>query len=94
MQQREALTARYCTRCYAPTRNAAEAIDSLGRCERLLYGSRKPCGGIFRSAVLKDLAECDTCDATGIADGRNCPECRGAGYMPGVVEKPSRQLSN
>jgi DnaJ-class molecular chaperone len=66
-----------CTECHGAGYNIRVAN---GRCCRTIDGER--CNGTNASALQNDdWQECTYCQATGFYRNKECPQCKGAGYL-------------
>jgi len=83
-QMKRDLPVTSCTECGGAGYNKRVAN---GRCCKIIGGQR--CNGINAIAEkTSDWIECTQCEATGYYRNKECPNCKGAGYLfVGVRDK-------
>jgi len=83
-QMKRELPVTCCTECGGAGYNISNAN---GRCCKTSGGQR--CSGINAIAIKTfDWSECTQCQATGYYRNKECPNCKGAGYLfEGVRDK-------
>ena len=75
-QMKRELPVTCCTECGGAGYNMRVAN---GRCCKIIGEQR--CTGINAIAIETDWIECTYCQATGYYRNKECPSCKGAGYL-------------
>jgi hypothetical protein len=73
---RRELPVTCCTECGGAGYNIRVAN---GRCCKISDEQR--CGGVNATAIETDWIDCAHCEATGYYRNKECPNCKGAGYL-------------